>query len=320
MTFLSFDRFGWPNTASDGEHTKLIDAAAVGHFLKQRMPGFCVLSVARPQGRDLESKGTPATPSMVKLSEIQQTRPGNISDLGILDTVMHSKDLNELVPGLDQTELGTTSEESCIEAPVLSAMAPSIHCWQMAHCGDNSHPVVNCRSKLSPLAAEVVLVDIGPKLAPCPSGLVRVEGKNDPLVNMPLINHYPQGGLGEDEMSSVPRVILDPTPSVLPMNLQLDDRPPVEAEFIDSLAPSSSPSPHVSPADQLRKAPDIACHDRRLSSFAEVLSCGLGAASDGFSVADLEASPGWALIPLIIVAGSANNGPLAYYGHCAGLK
>ncbi|GMH04791.1 hypothetical protein Nepgr_006631 [Nepenthes gracilis] len=120
---------------------------------------------------------------------------------------------------------------------------------------------------------------------------------------MPSINHCPQGGLCEDGISLVPCVILEPTPSVLPLNLQLDDRPPAEVEFIDSLASSSSPSPHAGPANQLRKAPDIASHDRRLSSFVEVLNRGLGATSEGFLIADLEASPDLALIPLIIVAG-----------------
>ncbi|GMH00991.1 hypothetical protein Nepgr_002830 [Nepenthes gracilis] len=124
------------------------------------------------QLRDLESKGTPVTPSTDKPIEIQQTGPGN-----------------------------------------------------------------------------VVLVDVGPKLAPCPSGFDRVERKNVPQVFMPMINHYPQDGLGEDGMSSVPRVILDPTPYVLPLNFQLYDRPLADAESINSLAPSSSPSPHAGPAD-----------------------------------------------------------------------
>ncbi|GMH05956.1 hypothetical protein Nepgr_007796 [Nepenthes gracilis] len=78
-------------------------------------------------------------------------------------------------------------------------------------------------STVAPTAAEVVPVDVGPKLAPCPSGFDRVERKNDPQVNMPLINYCPQGGLGEVGMSSAPPVILDPTPSVLPMFSQSDD-------------------------------------------------------------------------------------------------
>ncbi|GMH15410.1 hypothetical protein Nepgr_017251 [Nepenthes gracilis] len=133
----------------------------------------------------------------------------------------------------------------------LSAEAPSSasHCWKMAPCSDISHPVVNCSSKLAPVVAEKVLVDAGPKMAHCPFGNDRVKEENVPLVNMPMINHCPQGGLGEDGMSPVPRGILDPTPSVLSMNLQLDDRHPADAESIESLASFSSPSPHTAPAD-----------------------------------------------------------------------
>ncbi|GMH04792.1 hypothetical protein Nepgr_006632 [Nepenthes gracilis] len=113
-----------------------------------------------------------------------------------VDPIILDSPLQTDVP---EHELGSTSEESCIKAPVcrevldpvlkpqnlvsnmnVVGFAPEVlsavaHCWQMAPCSDNSHPVVNCSSKLSPVAAEVVPMDGGPMLAPCHSGFVRVE-------------------------------------------------------------------------------------------------------------------------------------------------
>ncbi|GMH02206.1 hypothetical protein Nepgr_004045 [Nepenthes gracilis] len=234
---------------------------------------------------------------------------------------MRSKVLDELVPDLDEPELGSTTDGVCIEAPVcrvvldpnlkpqnkalnvnvvwfpsevLSVEAPNSasHCWQMAPCSEISHPVVNCSSKLAPVVAEEVPVDAGPKMDPCPISNDRVEKENAPLVNMPMINHCPQGGLGEDGMFPVPHVIQDPTPFVLSKNLQLDDGPPVDAESIESLASFSSPSPHAAPADQHGNAPGSAqlalvfYQERQLSSFVEVLRCGLGAATEGLTALD----------------------------------
>ncbi|GMH00990.1 hypothetical protein Nepgr_002829 [Nepenthes gracilis] len=149
---------------------------------------------------------------------------------------MRSEVPDELVPGLDQPELGSTTDGVCIEATVcrvdlapnvnvvrfdsevLSADAPSSasHCWQMAPCGEFSHLVVNCSSKLAPVDAEEVPVVAGPKMAPCPIGNDKVEEENAPL---------------------------------------LDDRPLADAESIESLATVSSPNPHAAPADQAGKAP-----------------------------------------------------------------
>ncbi|GMH19262.1 hypothetical protein Nepgr_021103 [Nepenthes gracilis] len=86
--------------------------------------------------------------------------------------------------------------------------------------------------------------------------------------------HCSQGVLDLDGPSAVPHVIIDPSPSV---------PPPADVEAMDSFAPSSSPRFHSSYANQLRKAIGAICHDTRISSFAEVLSCGLGADSVGLS-------------------------------------
>ncbi|GMH27853.1 hypothetical protein Nepgr_029696 [Nepenthes gracilis] len=235
-------------------------------------------SVSRPMGRNLESKGTPVTASMDKLIEIQQTGRGNASDLGQPDAVMRSE---SKAPNV--TVVRFAPEVMAAEAPSSAS-----HCWKMAPCSDISLPIVNCSSKLAPVVAEEVPMDAGSKIAPCSIGNDRVEEVNVPLVNIPMINHCPQGGLGEDGMSPVPRVILDPTPPVLSMNLQLDDRPPANVESIESLASFSSPSPHTVPADKHRKAPGSAYQDRQLSSFAKVLRRGLDAAAEELWGADCE--------------------------------
>ncbi|GMH31671.1 hypothetical protein Nepgr_033515 [Nepenthes gracilis] len=170
----------------------------------------------------------------------------------------------ETVPCLDQPELGSVTDGVCVEAPVCRVVldsdlkplnkAPN----KMAPCSGCSHPAVNCSSKLAPVAAEVVQVVAGPKMAPCPIGNDRVGKENAPLVNMPQINLCPQGGLGEDGKSPVPLVVQDPASSVLTKNHQLDDRHPADAESIESLATRFFSSPHAAPVDQHGKAPGSA--------------------------------------------------------------
>ncbi|GMH24168.1 hypothetical protein Nepgr_026011 [Nepenthes gracilis] len=131
---------------------------------------------------------------------------------------------------------------------------------------------------------------VGPMLALCPSRFDRVLEANIPQGMLPVSNLCSQVVLDMDGMFAIPHVIIDSSPSVSPSNCQLDDRPPADAEVIDSLAPSSTPSPHSGFADQLRKASSTVCYDRRLSSFAKVLSRGLVADSVGLSGAGCDAA------------------------------
>ncbi|GMH27868.1 hypothetical protein Nepgr_029711 [Nepenthes gracilis] len=94
------------------------------------------------------------------------------------------------------------SASESVEAPSSAS-----HCWKLAPCSGCSHPVVNCSSKLALVVVEEVPVVAGPKMASCPIGNDRVEKENSPMVNMPLTNHSPQGGLGEDGKFPLPLVI-----------------------------------------------------------------------------------------------------------------
>ncbi|GMH25246.1 hypothetical protein Nepgr_027089 [Nepenthes gracilis] len=130
--------------------------------------------------------------------------------------------------------------------------------------------------QLPPVAAEMDPMDVDPNLAPNPSGFVKVVQKNVPQISMALINHSPLGGLVGNGLLPVPCVSLNPTPSVVPLSLQLDDRPPTQAELFKSPASCSSPSLLTGHA-----------------SFAEVLCRGLDADFEGFSVASAALLSSW---------------------------